>query len=464
MLLSHILIGLWIDVLLWINVLKTHIALGAFHNSAERFDPPKCHPHTREAILKRIMQWVDDPSNQAQIMWIFGPAGAGKSAIAQSIADLCFQSDNLAAGFFFSRHSAGRDNAVQFITTLAYQLSCSIPEMKVAVMKALKDDPLLLSHSLHAQAHGLIIRPLNNAFAMMGDKKIFKFRPRLVIIDGLDECGKPKDQRYLLEVLSTITKQLLYPLLFFVASRPEQAIRDAFNKEPLRILTTRLALDDTYEADSDIRIFLQSKFDEIKQNHPAGGDLPEPWPSREELGRLVEKSSGQFIHASTVVKFVDSSHHLPQDRLDIVFGLAPPEVATPFTELDALYHQIFSSVVYIKNALEILMVLILFKDLPPRPALLDIFLSYKPGTTRMTLSDLHSILRLPPAKEKEGEIKIMHASLSDFLLDADRSRNFFVGVDAGVNVITRCILKSVLKKGMRPKLGHCRAFTQLYFR
>jgi len=44
----------------------------------------------REAILKRIMQWVDDPSNQAQIMWKFGPAGAGKFAIAQNIADFCF--------------------------------------------------------------------------------------------------------------------------------------------------------------------------------------------------------------------------------------------------------------------------------------------------------------------------------------------------------------------------------------
>ena len=104
------------------------------------------------------------------------------------------------------------------------------------------------------------------------------------------------NQRYLLEVLSTIGKQLSYPLLFFVASRPEQAIRDAFNKEPLRILTTRLALDAAYEADSDIRIFLQSKFDEIKQNHPAGGDLPSLWPSGkefdgEEFDRLVEKSS-----------------------------------------------------------------------------------------------------------------------------------------------------------------------------
>jgi len=29
------------------DVLETHVALGAFHNSAERFDPTKCHPQPR---------------------------------------------------------------------------------------------------------------------------------------------------------------------------------------------------------------------------------------------------------------------------------------------------------------------------------------------------------------------------------------------------------------------------------
>ena len=97
------------------------IVPSAFHNSAERYDPPKCHLHTREAVLKRIMLWVDDPANEAQIMWMFGPAGAGKSAIAQSIADLCFQQGKLGASFFFSRNASGRDNEMQFISTLVHQ-------------------------------------------------------------------------------------------------------------------------------------------------------------------------------------------------------------------------------------------------------------------------------------------------------------------------------------------------------
>ena len=39
------------------ELLHQHIAPGAFHNSDERYDPPKCHPHTWRAILKKIMDW-----------------------------------------------------------------------------------------------------------------------------------------------------------------------------------------------------------------------------------------------------------------------------------------------------------------------------------------------------------------------------------------------------------------------
>ena len=58
---------------------------GAFHNSLERGDPPKCHKRTREAILNKIMDWVMKKiETDAFMMWLYGAAGAGKSAIAQN--------------------------------------------------------------------------------------------------------------------------------------------------------------------------------------------------------------------------------------------------------------------------------------------------------------------------------------------------------------------------------------------
>jgi hypothetical protein len=428
------------------DLLEKYVVPGAFHDSAERYDPPKCYPHTREAVLERIMRWVNDPANEAQIMWMFGPAGAGKTAIAQSIAEMCFQSGRLAASFFFSRNASGRDNETRFISTLVYQLVRAIPEIRDTVDQALREDPLLFSRSLHVQAQSLISGPLNDLHLTSAGFQ--KSRPALIIVDGLDECGEPKSQRYLLDVLSTATRNLTYPLLFFIASRPEQVIRDSFNKESMHSLTIRLALDDTYKSNEDIERFLQSKFLEIIQNHPAGADIPSGWPSNNEIRQLVEKSSGQFIYASTVMKFVESTHHLPQDRLDVVFGLVTPDSAVPFTELDALYNQILSNVVQVEKAIEILMVLVSFRQLSRRPDILDSFFSYKPGLTRAILSDLHSILYLPPKEDKKGKIKILHASLSDFLLDPSRSGRFYGDLAKSHITIARNLLKNLMKPGV----------------
>ena len=423
------------------------IVPGAFHNSAERYDPPKCHPHTREAILKKIMLWVDDPANEAQIMWMFGPAGAGKSAIAQSIADLCFQQGKLGASFFFSRNASGRDNEMQFISTLVHQLVLAIPEIKDAVNKALEDDRLLLSRSLLVQAQNLITNPLNGLLASSSENGFENPRPRLIIVDGLDECGQARNQNYVLDVLSTVTRELTYPLLFFISSRPEQAIRDSFSKEPMCLITTRLPLDDTYENNADIKRFFRSKFQDIILNHPSGADIPSEWPSDNDIQRLVEKSSGQFIYASTVVKFVESTCHHPQERLDVVFGLVTPEIATPFAELDALYHQILSTFSQIEKALDILMVLMLIKKLSPQPHILDGFFSYRAGQTRAILSGLHSILELPHRYNPRGEIRILHASLSDFLLDPKRSGRFFIDLVKSQTTIARKILEILAKPG-----------------
>jgi hypothetical protein len=423
------------------------IALGAFYNSDERYDPPKCHPRTRTAVLEKIMNWVKDANKVALFLWLYGPAGAGKSAIAQTIAELLEKAGLLAAAFFFSRNSAGRNNKTPLVATLVYQLVTSIPEIRVHVLEAL-EDPALFSRSIEAQVHELIVKPLN---AVANDETlapILLSRPRLIILDGLDECGTTSAQTQILNALFTAVKDFHIPLCFLIASRPEHDIRQAFNDQNgLGSLSFSVALDDTYKPDDDIRIFLQSTFDEIKRRHPSKTFLPASWPSLEDIQWLVQKSSGQFIFASTVAKYVNSHRHWPPDRLKVVLGLVAPENATPFAELDALYNQILTAVFQIEKVLDILVVLILFRQLPSRPDILDGFFSYQAGQTREILSDLHSLLYLPPTEDRTGEIKIFHASLSDFLFDAKRSGGFFIDLVKSHTTIARKILGILVKPG-----------------
>jgi cytidylate kinase len=74
---------------------------------------------------------------------MYGPAGAGKTAIAQTIAELCAEKSLLAASFLFSRNaaSAGRNDASCLVATIAWQLIRLIPEIREHVLISLERDP-----------------------------------------------------------------------------------------------------------------------------------------------------------------------------------------------------------------------------------------------------------------------------------------------------------------------------------
>jgi hypothetical protein len=382
------------------------------------------------------MEWIDSPEGQARFLWIFGPAGSGKSAIAQTIAELCAKLSKLAASFFFSRNAAARSNELMLITTLVYQLTNAIPEMAMLVRQKIERDPIILDLSLEAQIEALLIRPLNEVVRSARregtEENLYSCRAHLIVLDGLDECGDGNTQKYILEVLSQAVAQISFPLIFLVTSRPEQAIRNAFNKVSIRGLTERLPLDDRYEANADIKILIESKCEEIKETHPARASLPSPWPSDHEIEQLVTKSSGQFIYTSTVLKFLASPKHRPQDRLNIIFGMSPAENDAPFAELDALYLQIFSTVIDIDKLRDILSVILLVAHVPKTQAAIEEFLLYSSGTVDILFSDLSSIIALPWREGYLGQsqIQILHASLTDFLYDRSRSLDMFIDLEA----------------------------------
>ena len=389
------------------------------------------------------MDWIKDSDRHTRFLWLYGPAGAGKSAIEQTIAELCYRMNLLAASFFFSRSVSDRNKKTFLITTIVDQLIVSIPEIREHVGNALFNNPYLITRSLEAQMDALVVKPLEAAASTYG-VEFMNRRPKVIVLDGLDECGDPESQRYILKVLMNLINKHSIPFSFILASRPEQHIREAFDVKLLSSLTTRLVLDNKYHPDGDIRMFLQSNFQDIKDRHPSRTQLPSSWPSDEEVERLVQKASGQFIYASTVTKFVDSSRHWPPDRMDIIFGNSPRGKTTPFSEMDSLYFHILTSASdNIGSALEIFAVLLFLyhRDLKITPRFIESFLSLREGEVFTILSDLHSIIAVPSTNERDTPLRLFHASLGDFLTDHSRSGDTLF-LDSGVchrNIVNRII-------------------------
>jgi len=82
------------------------------------------------------MKWVESEAQDDFIMWLFGPAGAGKSAIAKRIAELAVERGLLIGTFFFSRTSSTRNIKDRPIATLAYQMAVSIPDTRTLIEDA----------------------------------------------------------------------------------------------------------------------------------------------------------------------------------------------------------------------------------------------------------------------------------------------------------------------------------------
>ena len=402
------------------------VATGAFHDSDELYDAPKCHPHTRIAVLDDIMEWVCESKSTREdfMMWLFGPAGAGKSAIAKRIAEIATERGLLIASFFFSRTSSTRNTKDRLVATLAYQLALAIPETRDYIEDTIERDRAIFNKNLQTQIDTLLVKPYQ---AVLSTQLVPS--QNLIIIDGLDECTDSQAQIAILDAISCSFSQRNLPIIFLVVSRPELPLLTSFNgKHPLKSIHRRLALDDTYKPDDDIRLFFSDKFEEIKRSHPMKSTIPASWPTQDSLRTLVRKASGQFIYATTVVSFVESLCHRPTARLKMILGISPPGKMNPFAELDALYHHILSYVDNIELTLRVLSLHVVASNfafnLPhfaSMPA--ELFLSFEPGDVQMALINLSSLVSY---QECSGDVMVLHASFVDFLSDKRRSNVFYI--------------------------------------
>ncbi|KAF9547774.1 hypothetical protein CPC08DRAFT_769372, partial [Agrocybe pediades] len=369
--------------------LVEHVAPAALHDSGHIVDPPKCHPNTRVAIIQTIIDWAsgttaDNGVNQKPLMWLNGGAGAGKSAIARSVAERCSEDGLLLGTFFFGTADPTRNHVGKLVATLAYQMCIILPQFRDVVATAIEDDPLVFSRALSTQFTTLVLRPLSIILAnYSGITQI----PHLIIIDGLDECSASIDsQRELLFTLQEVTSSTAL-IRFLVCSRLEIHLNSAFGLPRIANILHKIFLDDDdYSAAEDIRVYLEDKFKEIRDGHVFKHTLPDIWPEPETIRVLVYKSSGQFIYAATVVRYVQSPRHRPHQRLDAVLNLRPTFKDLPFTELDALYRHIISKAHDVPAVLDILAIPALYGRSLVNTV--EILLELNQGDVEVILADL----------------------------------------------------------------------------
>ena len=287
-----------------------------------------CLKGTREGVIRDIEAWEADEMNES-VYWLKGVAGCGKSTIAQTFAERSAAKGKLGASLPCSRDYPDRRNLNFIFLTLARDLAYWFADFKAALVPIIRVNPNVQDDSLPVQLEKLLVRP----FKQTG-------LSTTIVVDALDEC---EDKEPVSEFLSALAVHVgnMPMVRFFITGRPEDRIRSGFKLPSLR--TNELPLHDVDPAtvDSDIKSFVTFRLDEIatRRRQSINGQ----WPSDRDIAVILQKTSGLFIIASVILRFIDSPFASPQKRLKLIVDLPESTIYEGRSGIDVVYHQILSA-------------------------------------------------------------------------------------------------------------------------
>ncbi|KAG6328968.1 hypothetical protein ID866_10122 [Astraeus odoratus] len=116
----------------------------------------KCLTGTRTEILEEIIHWIyDEDVNAPRILWLYGQAGRGKSAIAHTIALWFKKVGRLGSCFCFSRDRQAEQLEQTLFTTIAHDMG---------------DDSLKTTPNVMQQWEKLISEPMSKVTGEVAGK------------------------------------------------------------------------------------------------------------------------------------------------------------------------------------------------------------------------------------------------------------------------------------------------------
>ncbi|KAK1226093.1 hypothetical protein PQX77_010960 [Marasmius sp. AFHP31] len=409
------------------SLLDAIAGVGASHKAEHQFARGACLEGTREAVLEILRKW-GLAEEQLPICWLSGAAGVGKSSIALTIAKYYEDKGVLITSFFFFRSDPKRNSPSALVPSIAHGLATTAVLIQSHIEETISRDPTILEATLEEQFQQLIVEPVlkwSRQRALLGTP----VGSRIVILDGLDECGDEETQSRILSIIrSAYEKTPQFPVRFLICSRPEAWIREAFVAERLRKLSKTIVLDEAFMPDRDITRYYLHHFQEIATSSKYNQiPFPSPWPSQMELEILIERSCGQFVYAATVIRFITLAYCHPIMQLRIIIDRTPPRRGTsPYQQLDALYEFILGVHPDREELLSVLTTVIVLPEDVRSPACIELVLGLPEGQVALTLRGMHSVLDI---HDRGDVIHVYHTSFIDYLADQTRSLDFHINVE-----------------------------------
>ncbi|KAF9444222.1 hypothetical protein P691DRAFT_712211 [Macrolepiota fuliginosa MF-IS2] len=465
---------------------------GADLDSDARDPPPRCCEDTRSRICADLQDQVND---KARLIWVHGQAGVGKSAIMRTLAEMVSPKTPCATLFLSHYSWPPRDDLEKVFPTLAYSLAAANGGYRKYIEERISLDPtFFLEKSPEQQFNQLFLIPFANRRVQTGLQRW------VVLVDGLDECkNKGDDQRRIVDLLCNFILKHSEdtPFVWVIASRTDGdllfELKEKFQDHAAKFWEREITISSDDDAIRDILQYLRTEFPKIQKkysnpppNHPSN------WPSEGDLLKVAKASSGLFVFASTLTKYISADHPVshqstpidkPVSRFSSILTLIDKCMHRPtivpqgaFGLLDKLYTQIMADIPEEKlpaaksllGFFRLVDVVIIQRSLSKeRVGLIGAcnILGLLQDEAYDTLLKLHCVLTCPSPKTAQvGGIQFPDASFPDFLLDYSRSgncymdwdnaltRNYHVDLDKELTNIWQCYIE-IIKGSCRSNLN-----------
>ncbi|HUL62851.1 MAG TPA: toll/interleukin-1 receptor domain-containing protein [Methanocella sp.] len=344
----------------------------------------------RRAAIADVCAWLSDPAGP-RTLWLTGPPGAGKSAIAAWFA---YNRPEVLAFHICSAEDAPRSDVRKFVLSVAYQLATQLPELQQYYGQLPLED-LVRQGDAAALFDHLIITPLTERKYYTGK------RPALLIVDEIDGAAAAGN---LPDRLAARFGEMPAWVRLMIVGRDDPRLAPAIARLAPRVLDlTR------YDGVADAREYARAR---LGRHFGPGPGLDAA------VERVAADSEGNMLYAECAV---DEA---------ILGGLTADSLRAFPRHLGAHYLRFFKRQfpdlerykAEIRPALEVLCT----AGRPVAPAEVAAVLAIDEPRAREACAALHGLFPL-----RDEMMVPFHRSLVQWLTDRERSAQYFVSAGKG---------------------------------
>jgi ABC-type oligopeptide transport system ATPase subunit len=358
-------------------------------------------PGTREDVLTHIKTWLYD-LNEPNIFWLSGSPGSGKTTIASTVvADFhCFSGQ-----FFFRRDEVELQDPDNLWRRIALDLALGYKDVRMSIAQALEAQKAnIRGFDISMQFEHLIAKPLQEVFTT-------SVEPLLIVVDALDECGSYE------KLLPSLTSWSYLPksLKLLITSRRYSDIQFSLSSVSVHC-DLHTGHEISTQTSDDLQKYFIARFSEVTR-------LPPKWPGPAKVSLLVRKAAGLFIWAKSAMDFILHKGGDPEERLNIISAGSGEGIDA----VDGLYHQVISVALQglrkpEETALRLVLGSIVIAKNPLRTGDLKELLGVKDALLDSIMSQLSPVLSINDV----NYLRVCHQSVTDFLLNSERSQDLWV--------------------------------------